>query len=724
MKKIAFILLIIFSVSLIYAQNVDNCELGNSKIKIKIDNDFNSSLYIKNNKWEKIVVAEPFISLLDEKSSEIKIFSLKNFQLKKEIDSEFGKSDCLVVTAISDNRSIELKCEIYLPNEFNNSFIIFTSLNNLSNDEIKLNGFELAKFLLNAKDFEADSSYKFWSFQGGSYQQRFDWIFPLTKNFRRQNYQGMNAPDYGGGMPIVDLWTESNGIAFASLSKTPELISLPVAVEKKGVEVKIKKDDEIIIKPQEKYNLIPIAIIAHNGDYYNALNTYSNLMQKRGIEFSKAPNSAYEPEWCAWGYERNFNKEQILNSLGEVKKLGLNWVTIDDGWQNADGDWEIDRSKFPGGDKEFKALIDTIHSKGFKVRLWWVPLEAQDSSFNVTHFPDRMNEYGMKFQSSLALNHPNWFILDENGNRIQVSWWNSYYLCPASPEVKEYYKHFVEKAINNWGIDGFKIDGQNLNEVPQCYNDLHNHLNPEASSKSVPEYFKMIYQSAKKLNPDFVVQICPCGTNFSFYNLPYVNQTVASDPLSSWQVRLKGKTFKAIVDNKIAYSGDHVELTNRIWDESTQKENIVGKEDFVSTIAVGGVPSTKFTVSGIKQADSTLVLTAEKENIWNKWISFYKDEKLKDAKYVNLYDIAYDKPETHLLKKENEYYYSFFAKDFSGKVELRGLEKGDYKVQDINNDKKLVDLSSDDPYVKINFKSNLLLKVSKIDKGDIKSQSK
>ena len=81
----------------------------------------------------------------------------------------------------------------------------------------------------------------------------------------------------------------------------------------------------------------------------------------------------------------------------------------------------------------------------------------------------------------------------------------------------------------------------------------------------------------------------------------------------------------------------------------------------------------------------------------------------------NLYDIAFDKPETHLLENGADYYYSFFANDFSGNVELRGLKKGKYKVIDINDNKSLNDINTDDPYIKINFKSNLLLKVEKID---------
>jgi hypothetical protein len=48
------------------------------------------------------------------------------------------------------------------------------------------------------------------------------------------------------------------------------------------------------------------------------------------------------------------------------------------------------------------------------------------------------------------------------------------------------------------------------------------------------------------------VGFCPCGTATSFFMLPYLNMSVASDPRSSWQVRTKGKTLKALHGESIA----------------------------------------------------------------------------------------------------------------------------------------------------------------------------
>ncbi len=627
-------------------------------------------------------------------------------------ESIYGFSHVITFKTYSKDSALTEFYTFTAPENMNNVIICNSTLKNESIRPVDIDYYELFKAKLDARKFGADSAYKFWSFQGGSYPERYDWIFPLSSKYSRENYQGMNAPDYGGGMPVVDLWTKEQGLAFASVDKKPRLISLPVRVGKEGiVSFAIKDSNQLILQPGQRISQIPCALITHNGDYFNALRAYSKIMKSEGFTFPDAPKDAYQPEWCAWGYERNFNKEQILKSLNEVKKLGFKWVTLDDGWQNADGDWEPSPEKFPGGEKDFIAFIDSIHARGLKVRIWWVPFTAQDSSYSVKHYPDRMNEYGMKTQSKVALEHPDWFLLDKNGNRVQVSWWNSYLLCPALPQVRNYYEAFVKKAITKWGIDGFKIDGQNLNEVQPCYNAAHHHSSPKASSRGVPGFFKDIFNTATELNPNFLIQACPCGTNFSIYNLPYVNQTVASDPLSSWQVRLKGKTFKALYGNSESYSGDHVELTNRTWSEKLQKFIPHGREDFASTLAVGGVPASKFTVSGIPQADSSLMLDPAKAEYYNRWMKIYNTEKMSEGKYLNLYDIAYDKPETHLIKKGYTYYYSFFAKNnFKGKVQLRGLDKGNYKIYNLYTGKLISEVDTINPFLNIEFHKYLLLK--------------
>ncbi|PIW99957.1 MAG: hypothetical protein COZ80_02690 [Ignavibacteria bacterium CG_4_8_14_3_um_filter_37_9] len=109
------------------------------------------------------------------------------------------------------------------------------------------------------------------------------------------------------------------------------------------------------------------------------------------------------------------------------------------------------------------------------------------------------------------------------------------------------------------------------------------------------------------------------------------------------------------------------------------------------------------------------MLTPQKELYWKKWLGIYNKEKMSDGEYLNLYDIAFDKPETHLIKKGNEFYYSFFSEtDFTGTIIFRGLTKGKYSVKDLLTGEKLDEVSSKHPSMQITFQSSLLLKLEKI----------
>jgi len=634
---------------------------------------------------------------------------------KKVKHSAYGKCEAVTFNARSEDGHLSERVEFLSPLSLSNVILCQITIKNEGDRPVEVSSYRLLSSHFDARRFGADSAYKFWSFQGGSYPERFDWILPLCPTFARTNYQGMNAPDYGGGMPVVDLWTKQIGIALAVVSQKPQFISLPVTVDASGTVSESMEDSEAVsIGPHGMASLPCCALIVHDGDFYNGLRTYSALMQAGGFALPRSPSVALEPEWCAWGYERNFNKDQILRTLPSVKSLGFGWVTIDDGWQDDVGDWGPNRRVFSGGEKDFVALIDSIHSYGLKVRLWWCPMAAQDSSYSARAFPERMNEYGMGVQSNLAAEHPDWFLLDKNGSRIQVSWWNAYTLCPALPGVRAYFKSFVSKAILQWKIDGFKLDGQNLNEVPCCYNATHHHLASLESAQGVPAFFRDISVTATRLKPAFVVQLCPCGTNFSIYNLPFVNQTVASDPLNSWQVRLKGKTFRALCGDRESYSGDHVELTNRTWDPALQKFIPRGSEDFLSTLAVGGVPASKFTIAGVEQADSSLILSGDKLNAYERWLNIYTSEQMSKGEYLNLYDIGFDRPETHLIKRNDTYYYSFFTDGrFQGEVQLRGLSRGRYSASDLFRGRRFSFVRSDSPFLTLEFDRYALIKVVK-----------
>ena len=70
----------------------------------------------------------------------------------------------------------------------------------------------------------------FWSYQSGSYEKRPNWVVPLKAGLHQKNFLGMNASDYGGGTPVVDVWRRDVGLAVGHVESRPKLVSLPVSM--------------------------------------------------------------------------------------------------------------------------------------------------------------------------------------------------------------------------------------------------------------------------------------------------------------------------------------------------------------------------------------------------------------------------------------------------------------------------------------------------------------
>ncbi|HVO12806.1 MAG TPA: glycoside hydrolase family 36 protein [Vicinamibacteria bacterium] len=522
----------------------------------------------------------------------------------------------------------------------------------------------------------------FWSYQGASYESRPDWVLPVPAGFSRDNFLGMNATDYGGGTPVVDVWRRDVGLAIGHLELVPRLVSLPVRRRGGGeVELALRVETKSALAPGESLQTLRSFVAVHRGDMFETLRAYSGLMRAQGLVVPRAPEAAFEPIWCAWGYGRAFTPQQVFETLPVAKRLGFRWATLDDGWQVAEGDWTPVPGKFPAGDADMRALVDRIHQAGLRAQLWWAPLAADPGS-------------------RTEREHPSWLLRNQDGSTRKISWWDSFYLCPAHPPVREDAAAFARKALADWGFDGLKIDGQHLNGAPPCFNREHAHATPEDAVAGVPGFFKAIWDAAQAAKPGALVEICPCGTAYSFFTLPYLNMVVASDPSSSWQVRLKGKTLKALAGDGVAYFGDHVEMSE-------------GGTDFASTFGVGGVIGTNFAwpgASGKKQPK--LLLTPEREQLWAKWTRLYAEKRLPAGEYLGgLYDIGFDRPEAHVVRKDGVLFYAFFARSFDGVLQLRGLAPGAYRVTDYVNGRDLGQVTAEKATLGAHFERSLLLEV-------------
>lgn len=651
-------------------------QIKHEGIQIDFDNNLLSRI-VTTSDGQKIVLGDFTASeTITVEGEKINKFTFEEHKAESFTDA-IGKGERHIISG--DNSHLKKEVVITLYDEFPSMALFQVRYSNIWNKDLKIDSWTNNHYRIRSQESDSDKPV-FWSYQSGSYESRPDWVLPLKKGFIQENYLGMNASDYGGGTPVIDVWTTDIGLGIGHVEKKPKLVSLPVSMlHKNEADVAVNYKVNENLSPGMSLYTLQTFVTVHTGDYFKTLTRYRRFMEKQGIKFLKPPETVYEPIWCAWGYGRNFTTEQIYNALSKAADLGYEWAVLDDGWQTAEGDWYLVKDKFPRGDADMKAFVDKIHSYGMKAKLWWAPLAVDPGT-------------------DLIENHPDYLLLNKDGSKQKISWWNAYYLCPAYPEVQQYTKRLVKKIMDEWGYDGLKIDGQHLNLAPRCYNPEHNHKRPEESVEETPDFFKMIYKTALSINPEAVVEICPCGTAYNFHTMPYMNQPVASDPTSSWQIRLKGKTFKALMGPSTAYYGDHVELSD-------------GGDDFASTVGIGGVIGTKFTWPIGSKKDSKVDLTVEREKKWRKWLRIYEDKMLPKGTYLGyLYDIGFDRPEAHAIKKDGCMYYAFYADSFQGKIELRGLKSEIvYSVHDYVHQKDYGEVQSTSPVIDVSFEQYLLI---------------
>src|SRR5690606_17783930 len=175
-----------------------------------------------------------------------------------------------------------------------------------------------------------------WSLQTSSSIRRDDWVLPVEPGFFQKNYMGMNNSDYGGGIPVVNLWREDGGVMIGSTEMTPKLFSTPVTMfhhnDYATMAIEKEFDKAVEFKPEDTIDTYRTFVNVHTGDFFNPLKQFSNYMQAQGIEFVDSEPSAYEAVWCAWGYERMFTIDEVVGTLPKVKELGFKWVDVDDGF--------------------------------------------------------------------------------------------------------------------------------------------------------------------------------------------------------------------------------------------------------------------------------------------------------------------------------------------------------------------------------------------------------
>lgn len=146
----------------------------------------------------------------------------------------------------------------------------------------------------------------------------------------------------------------------------------------------------------------------------------------------------------------NPNQKDVINYAKQVLANGMppGVLMIDDNWSNYYGHFDFDKEKFP----DAKALIDELHSLGFKVMLWICPFISPDSPVYRELSSKKLLLLDSQGEKEAAWNN--------TSKPLLLSWWNGYSACLdlSNPDAGKWLKEKLDFLQNQYGVDGYKLD--------------------------------------------------------------------------------------------------------------------------------------------------------------------------------------------------------------------------------------------------------------------------
>lgn len=148
--------------------------------------------------------------------------------------------------------------------------------------------------------------------------------------------------------------------------------------------------------------------------------------------------------WTSWyNYYTGITEEIIISNLNAFssRSIPIDIFQVDDGYQNAVGDWLIINKKFPNG---MKYIADHIKDKGYKPGLWLAPFICEK-------------------RSMLYREHRNWLLRDGNGKLVNAGfnpgWSGTFYALDFyNQEVRDYLTKVFDAVLEEWGFEILKLD--------------------------------------------------------------------------------------------------------------------------------------------------------------------------------------------------------------------------------------------------------------------------
>ncbi len=277
-------------------------------------------------------------------------------------------------------------------------------------------------------------------------------------------YLDFIVPIYPGTMASFSNWSsliynQATGksllIGFVSFDNgQPIVVTTPIRNTRSllSVQAGCQYDPAQILAPGESLTSETMVIDVGQASPHLALEAYADRLKTwLGIATwtQRHPDVGVPAGWNSWsggsasgGYGTDINEAVILENMDfadrELRRWGMTYFQIDDGWQDAVGDWEVNKARFPdhGNDNGIQWLLKRAQALGFRTGLWIRAFDAQPGA----HILEA---------------HPEWFAPPIGGGLLGSE--EALHLDLSQPAVQEHLAALM-KRLTQWGIQWLKLD--------------------------------------------------------------------------------------------------------------------------------------------------------------------------------------------------------------------------------------------------------------------------
>ncbi|OPH60283.1 coagulation factor 5/8 type domain-containing protein [Paenibacillus ferrarius] len=129
-----------------------------------------------------------------------------------------------------------------------------------------------------------------------------------------------------------------------------------------------------------------------------------------------------------------------------MQSKGYQYVNLDAGWENGDGDWTPNAAKWPvkvAGENPMKSFTNYVHSKGLKAGTYINPFSVE-SNFLDTTIPNTSYTFRQA-------------VLRDTSGALKTTYIGTYALDTTHPGTQQYLRDSIQRYID-WGFDYIKAD--------------------------------------------------------------------------------------------------------------------------------------------------------------------------------------------------------------------------------------------------------------------------